>query len=178
VGKVNVYLRNLRLSDADYMEEFIQDGDIAKNLLFTRYPYSKENMIEFIKSSWNDRRNVHYAITNDADEYIGTISLKNISCIDRNAEYAIVTRRKFWGQGVALQATDKILLYGFSTLNLNKIYLNVLRSNERAIRFYEKYGFNREGIFEKHIYRNGEYIDLLWYSIFKCNFVLRNGDKK
>jgi len=71
-----IYLRVLRLSDADYMEEFVQDEDIATNLLFTRYPYSKENMIEFIKSSWRDQRNVHYAITNDNDEYIGTISLK------------------------------------------------------------------------------------------------------
>lgn len=173
-----IYLRVLRLSDADYMEEFVQDEDIATNLLFTRYPYSKENMIEFIKSSWRDQRNVHYAITNDNDEYIGTISLKNISYVDRNAEYAIVTRRKFWGQGVASQATDKILLYGFSTLNLNKVYLNVLRSNERAVKFYEKYGFKLEGVFEKHIYGNGNYVDLLWYSIFKCNFVLRNGDKK
>ena len=148
---MDIKLRPLKLTDADYMKEFAEDEDISKNLLFTRYPFSTENMISFIKSSWEDRRNVHYAIANENDEYIGTISLKNISYIDKNAEYAIVTRKKFWGLNVASSATDKILNYGFNTLNLNKIYLNVLSSNLRAVRFYEKYGFKKK-VFLKIIF--------------------------
>lgn len=170
---MNIFLRPLDLSDAQFMSEFIEDEDISKNLLFTRYPSSNENMITFIKSSWEDKKNVHYAITNENREYIGTISLKNISYIDQNAEYAIVTRKKYWGQRIALEATNKILLYGFFTLNLNKIYLNVLSSNLRAIKFYEKYGFNKEAIFEKHIYREGKYLDLIWYNIFKEDFIAK-----
>ena len=170
---MNIFLRPLDLSDAQFMSEFIEDEDISKNLLFTRYPSSNENMITFIKSSWEDKKNVHYAITNENREYIGTISLKNISYIDQNAEYAIVMRKKYWGQRIALEATNKILLYGFFTLNLNKIYLNVLSSNLRAIKFYEKYGFNKEAIFEKHIYREGKYLDLIWYNIFKEDFIAK-----
>ena len=34
--------------------------------------------------------------------------------------------------------------YSFNKLNLHKIYLNVLSSNERANKFYEKFGFNIE----------------------------------
>jgi len=172
-NNMNIFLRPLDLSDAQFMSEFIEDEDISKNLLFTRYPSSNENMITFIKSSWEDKKNVHYAITNENREYIGTISLKNISYIDQNAEYAIVTRKKYWGQRIALEATNKILLYGFFTLNLNKIYLNVLSSNLRAIKFYEKYGFNKEAIFEKHIYREGKYLDLIWYNIFKEDFIAK-----
>jgi len=92
-NNMNIFLRPLDLSDAQFMSEFIEDEDISKNLLFTRYPSSNENMIAFIKSSWEDKNNVHYAITNENREYIGTISLKNISYIDQNAEYAIVTRK-------------------------------------------------------------------------------------
>ncbi|PNR91989.1 hypothetical protein HWHPT5561_09765 [Petrotoga sp. HWH.PT.55.6.1] len=75
------------------MKDFAEDEDISKNLLFTRFPFSTENMISFIKSSWEDKRNIHYAIANEDDEYIGTISLKNFSYIDKKAEYAIVTRK-------------------------------------------------------------------------------------
>ncbi|MDK2907091.1 hypothetical protein X928_05385 [Petrotoga miotherma DSM 10691] len=167
---MDIKLRPLKLTDADYMKEFTEDEDISRNLLFTRYPFPTENMISFIKTSWEDKRNIHYAIANENDEYIGTISLKNISYIDKNAEYAIVTRKKYWGLNVASLATDKILNYGFYTLNLNKIYLNVLSSNLRAIRFYKKYGFNQEAIFKKHVYRNGDYVDLIWFSYFKNDF--------
>jgi len=169
-NNMNIFLRPLDLSDAQFMSEFIEDENISKNLLFTRYPSSNENMITFIKSSWEDKKNVHYAITDENREYIGTISLKNISYIDQNAEYAIVTRKKYWGQRIALEATDKILLYGFFTLNLNKIYLNVLSSNLRAIKFYEKYGFKKEGVFKNHIYHLGNYVDMIWYAFFKNDF--------
>jgi len=167
---MDIKLRPLKLTDADYMKEFVEDENISNNLLFTRYPFSTENMISFIKTSWEDKRNIHYAIANENDEYIGTISLKNISYIDKNAEYAIVIRKKYWGQKIALKATDKLLFYGFNILNLEKIYLNVLSHNGRAIKFYEKYGFKKEGIFKNHIYHFGKYVDVEWYAFFKNDF--------
>lgn len=166
----NITLRELKIKDAEDMHEFITDKEISKSLIFMRYPYSSENMINFVENSWNDKINIHYAISNSADEYIGTVSLKNIEYVDRTAEYAIVIRKKFWGQKIAYEATNKILFYGFNILNLNKIYLNVLANNNRAISFYEKYGFEKEGFFKKHIFHYGEYIDLIWYALFRENF--------
>lgn len=167
---MKINLRDLKISDIDYMREFVENDEISKNFVFTRYPYSKEKMISFIKSSWEDKKNVHYAITDENDNYIGTVSLKNINYIDKNAEYAIVIRKKYWGQKIALKATDKILFYGFNTLNLEKIYLNVLSNNVRAINFYEKYGFKKEGVFKNHIYYFGKYVDMIWYAFFKNDF--------
>lgn len=161
-----IKLRALRISDAEKMYEFFSDSDIANNFIFTRTPFSIETLVEFIKSSWNDRNNVHFAMVEDNDEYIGTISLKNINFIDRNAEYAIMVGKEYWGTGYALEATNRIIEYGFKKLNLNKIYLNVLANNLRANKFYEKYGFIKEGTFKNHIYNNGEYVDLNWYCIF------------
>ncbi len=63
-------------------------------------------------------------------------------------------------------ATEAIIDYGFKKLNLNKIYLNVLATNERAIKFYQKLGFGFEGTFKKHLFVDGEYVDLNWYCIF------------
>lgn len=51
----NIRLRDLKISDIDYMREFVEDEDVSKNFVFTRYPYSKEKMISFIKSSWEDK---------------------------------------------------------------------------------------------------------------------------
>lgn len=160
-----VRLRSLQLDDANYMMEYINDEEISNNFKFTRYPFPSDGFKNFIQNSWSDRTNVHYAI--EDGEYAGTISLKNINVIDRTAEYAIVTRKKFWGTGVAKEATSQIITYGFNTLNLEKIYLNVLSTNIRANKFYEKMGFKFEGTFKHHVFINGIYRDLNWYSIFK-----------
>jgi len=52
-------------------------------------------------------------IEGDDGEYAGTVSLKNINYVDRHAEYAIVVRKEFWGTGVAKDATEAIIDYGF-----------------------------------------------------------------
>lgn len=160
-----VRLRSLSLDDASYMDEYINDTDISNNFKFTRYPFPDGSFKCFIENSWNDKTNLHYAV--EADEYAGTISLKNINIIDRTAEYAVVIRKKFWGTGVAREATKQIIDYGFNTINLNKVYLNVLASNIRANKFYKKMGFKFEGTFKKHVFINGKYEDLNWYCVFK-----------
>ena len=160
-----VKLRSLLIDDATHMMEYINDEEISTNFKFTRYPFSREGFINFIEKSWSDSNNIHFAI--ESDEYAGTISLKNINKIDRKAEYAIVVRKKFWGTGIAKEATEKIIQYGFNTLNLNKIYLNVLSSNTRANSFYQKMGFNFEGTFRRHVFVDGKYEDLNWFCIFK-----------
>ena len=162
-----IKLRELRISDSEKMYEFLSDPDVSKNFVFTRMPFSIETLVDFIRRSWNDRSNVHFAIVGKNDEYIGTVSLKNINHIDGNAEYAIMTGKDYWGTGSALEATNLIIEYGFKRLNLKKIYLNVLAKNLRANRFYEKYGFMGEGTFKDHIFVDGKYEDLKWYCILR-----------
>lgn len=162
-----VTLRALRLEDVDMMYEFIEDNDIAENFMFTRFPNSKKGLSEFVTNSWGNQSDIHFAITNEEDEYVGTVSLKNINYIDRNAEYAIVLRKTFWGKNFAFEATKQIIDYGFQRINLHKIYLNVISSNTRANKFYEKFGFEKEGTFKEHFYVNGKYEDLNWYYITK-----------
>lgn len=159
-------LRELRIKDAESIYQWMSDEEIASSLLLGRYPASIENIKAYIEKSWTDRNNIHWAITNDSDDYVGTVSLKNINYLDRNAEYAIAIRKEYWGQDYSKFATDKIIEYGFKKLNLYKIYLNVLSSNARANKFYEKYGFIKDGQFSKHIYIDGQFNDLIWYCIF------------
>ena len=78
--------------------------------------------------------------------------------------------------GCSRNATLEILKYGFSELGLNKIYLNVLANNIRAIKFYEKLGFVKEGVFRKHLKIRDTFIDLQWYSMLREEYSTDNTD--
>lgn len=159
-------LRRLEEKDAPFMIEWMHDDTVNCNF---RYPFKEmtlERVNEFIKGSF-DEDNQHFAIVDENDEYLGTISLKNISHNDKNAEYAIVTRKKAQGTGVAKKATQELMEYAFKELGLHKVYLNVLEENIRARRFYEKCGFEKEGTAKDAVRISGEYKSLVWYGIIE-----------
>lgn len=156
-------LRELQLTDIDFMYEWMSDPEVMRLLVIGRTLNSKEKIEDFIRNSWIDKENFHFAIVSEDNHYIGTVSLKNINYIDRNAEYAIAIRKEFWGKEHSKIATIEILKFGFLKLNLHKIYLNVMSKNIRANKFYCKFGFELEGILKEHLFLDGEYIDLNRY---------------
>lgn len=164
-------LRKLEVKDAEGMLEWMSDPNIKGLFRFSDDALKKENILKFIEMSQCGLLNKHYAIINEEDEYLGTISLKNIDMLNCKAEYAIATRSYIHGNGIAIKATEEILKIGFKELKLNKIYLNVLEINTRAIRFYEKIGFVKEGIFRKEMnVKSLGYVDLIWYSILNTEY--------
>lgn len=160
-------LRKLEQKDVPYMLEWMQDPEITCNFRANFGAMTEKDVTEFVNNSFTDE-NQNFAIVDEHDEYMGTISLKHISRIDKNAEYAIVTRSKAHGTGLAYKATKEIIKYAFEELGLHRVYLNVLEENERANRFYEKVGFTYEGKSIDHLFLDNTYKNLNWYGIV-CN---------
>lgn len=160
-------LRKLKSKDAHYMLEWMHDEDVTKFMKADFMKMSLQDCEKFIVAAQTDRQNIHYAVCDEKDEYLGTISLKNISLHDRNAEYAIIFRKKAIGTGVAMEATKEILRIAFDELKLNRVYLDVLSDNKRAVKFYEKVGFVKEGVWRQHFFLKGKYRDVIWLSMMK-----------
>jgi diamine N-acetyltransferase len=161
-----VKVRQLEAKDAELMKEWMNDPELNYWFRFHGKKVTTENVLDYILNSMTDI-NKHYAIVDEKDTYLGTISLKNIDYLNSNAEYAISLRKCIIGTGVAKLATIEILKVAFEKLNLKKVYLNVREDNIRAIKFYEKMGFIYEGEFKAHIFHEGEYKNLKWYAIFR-----------
>lgn len=164
-------LRKLEKKDAELMLEWMRDIEISKNFQFDTKSMDFDKVETFIEKSKIESENIHLAIVESDDEYLGTISLKNIDYKNNNAEYAISLRKKAIGKNVAFLATKLILEYAFDELKLEKVYLNVYSKNMRAIKFYEKFGFIYEGEFRNHIKKDGIYENLKWYSILRSDYV-------
>lgn len=157
-------IRRLEKKDVEGMLGWMCDSEVNCFFQFDFASMTRERALEFVENSFTDETQ-HFAIVDDGDHYLGTISLKNISKRDRNAEYAIVTRKEAWGGGAAREATKEIIRYAFEELGLHRVYLNVLEENVRANQFYVKCGFVLEGTFKDHLYLQGEYKNLNWYAM-------------
>lgn len=176
-------LRSLEEKDVDGMLEWMHDP--ASKKLF-RYPFdtqTREKVQNFIEENkgafaWirsgsisPEMKNLHFAVEDENGEYMGTISLKNIDLDAGNAEYAISMRACAQGTGAAKRATELVLQIAFLDLKLEKVYLNVLEDNLRAIGFYKKAGFVFEGKARNHVRMGAAYKTLEWYSILKGEFL-------
>lgn len=165
-------LRKLEEKDIPYMLEWMHDRSINCFFRFDAEAQTTESVRSFIqKANTNENNEVHFAIVSDEDTYMGTVSLKDIDFSIKQAEYAISLRKSAQGTGISNFATKKILEYAFFSLHLNRIYLNVLADNLRAIHFYEKFGFVYEGEFREAIIIHRKIKNLRWYSILKSELV-------
>ena len=90
-------------------------------------------------------------------QMIGNCALFDIDWVARGAELGIMIGEKaFWNQGYGTESVRLLCRVGFAQYNLNRVYLRVLRTNPRAVRSYEKAGFQHEGCHRQAVYRDGE----------------------
>ena len=163
-------LRKLSVKDIPLIKEWMSDQSINRQFKTDFSVYTYDKIAKFIQDAQDFSSHRHYAIVDEKDEYLGTISLKEIDLMNRKAEYAIVLRRIAIGTSIASDATHQVLKIAFNELMLNKVYLNVLANNHRANRFYQKIGFKFEGTFRQDIQIENEFYDLNWYSILKESY--------
>lgn len=170
-----ISLRRLEKKDAPLMLEWMHDPEVQKGFQKNMSSIMLDEAEAFCTNSIITEKpqngdSIHFAIVNEDDEYLGTISLKDIDFINKHAEYAISLRRCAWGNNNAKNATLILLDKAFNEYGLNKVFLTVLADNIRAQKLYEKCGFKHEGTLKKHIFKDGKYVDWLLYGILAEDF--------
>ena len=134
-------LRKLELKDAPLMLEWMHDETVVKDMQADFSSKTLEDCNHFILSSNDTRKNLHLAIVDENDEYMGTVSLKNIE--EDKAEFAITVRKNAMGKGYSRFGMREIIKIGLEDMNLSSIYWYVDKNNQRAIKFYDKNGYQR-----------------------------------
>ena len=134
-------LRKLELKDAPLMLEWMHDKSVVEDLRTNFLTKTIEDCENFIIRSWDDSNNWNVAIVDEDDTYMGTVSLKNIK--EDSAEFGITIRSCAMGKGYSIWAMKEALRIGFEENGVQKVYWCVSPDNKRAVRFYDKNGFER-----------------------------------
>lgn len=156
-------LRKLKLKDADLMLEWMHDPFVVKDLQADFATKTITDCEAFINMAQNQVHNVHFAIVDEADTYMGTVSLKHIT--NECAEFAIAIRKSAMGKGFSKFGMAEIIRFGFENLDLKYIYWCVSAENVRAVRFYDKNGYKRVNASELPIvgYDSAQIKSYIWY---------------
>jgi RimJ/RimL family protein N-acetyltransferase len=165
-----VWLRPLEAGDLPAYAAGINDTEVGA-LAGYRWPISLEQATAWHARTLEQSRSGEghfFAVCELGDDrFIGTTWLKDVHQLDGNAELAIYMDRDHIGTGWGTDAQRVLLAFGFGTLGLERISLTVSATNARAIRSYEKVGFQREGIMRRSFRVGGRMQDTLLMAILR-----------
>ncbi|WP_404406977.1 GNAT family N-acetyltransferase [Jeotgalibacillus malaysiensis] len=171
-----ITLRKVTEEDTEIYHKWRNNPEVMKSTSPVMDQYSKSETAAFIQMILGANDAKSYMIElKETGSPIGIISLIHIDYKNRNAECVIdLGEADQWGKGFGKEAMQLLLSYAFEELNLHKVYLRVFSFNERAVRLYEKLGFEKEGEQQDQLFRGGEWHSVILMGIFQKSF-LSNG---
>jgi len=164
----NVVLRELLDTDLEKFVEYANNEKVSINLrdAFPK-PYFLENATNFKKMIDAQNPKTCFAIQYQ-DHYVGNISLSIGSDVYRkSAEIGYFIGEPFWNKGITTKAVNLITNWGFTHLDIVRIYTGIFEFNKASQRVLEKCGFIKEAIFRKSICKNNEIFDEIRYAKIK-----------
>ncbi len=154
-------------SDRKILSEWVKD-DKGRQFLISRTTAKKITLNRLLEGE----ENIIGIITLIDGTPIGAVAFLDYNVQHFRAELRkLIGRKDMRGKGYAKEASEMWIRYGFSTLDLEKIYLNTFDTNIRNIRLNEELGFRVEGILRKEVFVDGEYRDVLRMGLCKEDIV-------
>lgn len=166
-------LRELERKDLPFINKWRNDPELIKYL---GAPYRFINLgvdEKWFDSYMSSRNNtVRCAVVDENnDEILGLITLASVDYMNQSAElHIMIGNSENRNKGIGTFSVREMLRHAFYDMNLHRVELTVLETNERAIHLYEKVGFVHEGTKRNSKYKNGEFVNMKIYSILKEEF--------
>jgi ribosomal-protein-alanine N-acetyltransferase len=168
-------LRKFEYTDDENMLKYwISDPKIQSMYLEPVYTTKEEVRALLGKYISNYEKNDYYRwaiILKETNKCIGQIAYFLLDKNNHFAEIEYCIGSIFQRRGLATEATRAIIQYGFEKMNLHKVQISHKSINIPSRRVIEKCGFVYEGTLRDYFYMDGRYVDRLYYSILKDEFI-------
>jgi RimJ/RimL family protein N-acetyltransferase len=153
-------LRPWREDDLDALVRHADDKDVARMLRdHFPHPYTVDAGRAWLLMAAIDDPPTALAIEVNG-EAVGGIGLVPGADVHRHTgTIGYWLGRAFWGRGIATAAVSHFVPWAASTFGLVRFVAEVFATNPASMRVLEKCGFEREGVFRAHVYKDGHLID-------------------
>ncbi len=161
------FLRPLELTDVPLLTKWVNDPEVTQFLERTM-PMMQVAEAKWVESLANSKTDAVLMIVTNAGKPIGVMGIHHINHIDGTATTgAFIGEKSYWSKGYGKDAKMVLLNFAFNTLNLRKICSRVYAFNKRSIAYSKGCGYVDDGIQKKHVFRSGEYHDVVQLAVFK-----------
>lgn len=160
-------LRPLDESDLPWCVRWINDPEVTK-FLKVRMPIMQVAEKKWLEKISESDKDIVFMITTIKRDPIGIMGIHNIEWINGTATTgAFIGEKSYWGKGYGTDAKMQVLNYAFNTLNLRKMCSRVYDFNARSLAYSKHCGYMEEGRLKRHVFREGEYHDVVELALFK-----------
>jgi ribosomal-protein-alanine N-acetyltransferase len=166
-------LRKLALSDADDMHDYAHRADVTRYLTWSPHPnisYTRE-YLAYVSEHYRAGDFFDWAVVDrESDRMIGTCGFTRFRYEADCGEIGYVLHPAYWGRGIATEAVEAVIRFGFQRLELNRIEAKFMEGNIASRRVMEKNGMTFEGIGRQSMYVKGEYHNVGVCSILRDEY--------
>ncbi|MGI9276767.1 MAG: GNAT family N-acetyltransferase [Endozoicomonas sp.] len=162
-------LRSFLYGDATSLARHGNNHKIARNLRDSfPHPYTVEHARAWIQHIKEHEPDTRFVIANARNEAIGEIGFVIQLDVHRyTAEIGYWLSEDHWGSGVMSKALAEVSQYAFREKGLVRLFADVQEKNEGSSRVLEKCGYQLEGVFRKHIYKEDQHSDQYVYALVR-----------
>ncbi len=110
-------------------------------------------------------------------EPVGLANLADIDLTHRRCAWAYyLASPSVRGLGVGSFVEFQVIEHVFGTLKLDKLWCEVLASNEPVWKLHMLHGFEREALFRGHVIKNGRRVDVVGLGLLAQDWAARRDD--
>jgi UDP-4-amino-4,6-dideoxy-N-acetyl-beta-L-altrosamine N-acetyltransferase len=158
----------INLSDDEKLEilKWRNDENIRK-WMFNDKIIEAGNHLKFIENLKTDDKNFYWRVSDNAGLKYGVISLNKIDMENGNSYLGIYKNPDLDKAGAGMVLMKALFHAAFKLLGLHALKLEVTGGNERAINFYHKAGFCKEGRLREFLNKDGRRLDVVVMGIMR-----------
>ena len=108
------------------------------------------------------------------EQFIGVIGTKKIDWLNRKVEVGYWLGREFQGRGIMTDACRVVVNHLLCGLELNRVEIQCATGNKKSAAIPRRLGFALEGTRREAELVNGKFLDLLFFSMLRKEWVVRS----
>lgn len=144
--------------------EWRNSNRIRANMFTDHCITCEEHQIWFDKV--NQSKSDIYKIFEFQGRPLGLVCFTNIDRKNNRCHWGFYLGEENLPKGTGLLMGYLGVKYAFEDLGIRKLCSEVFAFNISSIKFHKKLGFKEEGFFSKHVFKSGNYEDVILFALF------------
>ncbi len=167
-------MRDFRITDWSAVHAYASDPEVVRYVEWG--PNSERDSKDFVEyairlSECEPREGYELAVVFPQSPHalIGVTAIHVSQPHNREGWLGYCFNKAYWGQGMATEVAEAVLAFGFSQLNLNRIFATVDPANKASAKVLQKIGMLYEGHLRQHKLVRGTWRDTDLYAVVRAD---------